>query len=540
MFNPLRRIDAPAETLLPVGKTMSHPLEKSPGKGRPAKGAIASYPQPLCLRNAESARLSTLPYADLAAFTDWLMHGTKEGQRLICLFALPEEDASHRLIAALADDRKGVLYSMSTELSGPYPSLAARLPQAHLFERILHEELGLVPEGHPWLKPARFSHTDGPHVGDMEFYQVEGEEVHEVGVGPVHAGVIEAGHFRFQCLGEEVLHLEISLGYHHRGVDALLREAGTPLSPRMLPLMEVVAGDSTIAHAWAFCSLYETFTDTFASPQGQVLRSLALELERLANHTGDLGAISGDAGFFPVPSYCGRLRGDWLNATAVLCGNRFGRGFVRPGGCGFSVDKRLVDELKKRIADTARDVQGATRLLWHSNSFLARISDIGGLERADAEAVGLVGVAARACGLPRDVRRTHPLPGVPIPPSIPLQALGDVHARAYQRQQEIAESVSYCQRILETFLHSPDGEACKPVKGPMKENRIAFALVEGWRGEVCHAAVTGAGNTFKHYSIVDPSVHNWIGLALVLRGQQISDFPLCNKSFNLSYCGHDL
>ena len=499
----------------------------------------ASYPKPLCLRNAECARLSTLPYADLPSFTDWLTHGVKQGQRLISLFTLPE-GKRQRLIAALADDKRGVIHAMSTEVSDAYPSLTAKLPQAHLFERIVHEETGLVPQGHPWLKPARFSKVNGPHVGDMDFYRIEGGDVHEVGVGPVHAGVIEAGHFRFQCLGEEVMHLEISLGYHHRGVNTLLREAGSPLSPRMLPLLEVVAGDTTIAHAWAYCSLYESFTGTFASPQGQVLRALALEFERLANHTGDLGAISGDAGFFPVPSYCGRLRGDWLNATAVLCGNRFGRGFVRPGGCGYSLDKRLVDDLKKRVSSTARDVEGATHLLWHSNSFLARVSDIGRLERADAEAVGLVGVAARASGLPRDVRRTHPLNDVPLLPPVPVQEHGDVHARAFQRQQEIAESVAFCNRMLETFLDSPTEEACLPVKGPMQENSIAFALVEGWRGEVCHAAITGTGNTFKSYTIVDPSVHNWIGLALVLRGQQISDFPLCNKSFNLSYCGHDL
>jgi Ni,Fe-hydrogenase III large subunit len=273
------------------------------------------------------------------------------------------------------------------------------------------------------------------------------------------------------------------------------------------------------------------------------LRSLAQELERLDNHTGDLGALSGDMGYLPTQAYCGRLRGDWLNMTALLCGNRFGRGFVRPGGVAFELNRDLWQTLRDRLLQTARDVRGALKLMWNSSSVMSRLIGIGAISRRDAQDLGLVGVAARAAGLMRDARHTHPLPELPQPPEAQIVPSGDVYARAKVRDLEITASVGYCRRLLEDFLNSDPGKTRQapwnPLS-PLEPDSIAAALVEGWRGEICHAAVTDSQGKLRTLFIKDPSFHNWMGLAMALRGQQISDFPLCNKSFNLSYCGHDL
>jgi len=420
-----------------------------------------------------------------------------------------------------------------------------------LFEREIAERHGLLPAGHPWLKPVRFlparsgqdatdtdlfgrRHGHPKTVGVMDYYRVEGEEVHEVAVGPVHAGVIEPGHFRFQCHGEQVMHLEISLGYQHRGVERAL--VGGP-NKRTVFQMETLAGDSTIGHATAYSQLVEQLGGCRPSAKAHAVRAIALEFERLANHVGDLGALAGDVGFLPTASYCGRLRGDMLNLTAAICGNRFGRSLVRPGGVGHDVDSELAAKMSKQLRSVMSDVHGAIELLWDSATVQARFDGIGPVSRQTAEELGLVGVAARAAGLERDVRHDYPT-GLYQLTQIPLSVLhtGDVLARGYVRWLEIQRSALFIREQLESL---PGGPLRKPV-GPLQPDSIAVSMTEGWRGEICHVAITNSKGQFSTYKVYDPSFHNWQGLALALRNQQISDFPICNKSFNLSYCGFDL
>jgi len=500
------------------------------------------------MTNGRAVSLEGIPTLPFDGFKQAILDGVAAGQRASAMFgdSIRQSEVT-QLYVVMADDEQNQLYVGRTCIEGDqFPSLTPHCPQLHLFEREIAEQFGLKPVGHPWYKPIRYHHSWTPRdawnrsshqpipPGVTEFYRVEGDEVHEVAVGPVHAGIIEPGHFRFQCNGEQVFHLEIALGYQHRGVEQAMI-AGP--HPRSIHYAETLAGDTSVAHATAYCQVLEALAHCQNTARAQTLRGIVLELERLANHVGDLGALAGDVGFLPTASYCGRIRGDFLNMTALLCGSRFGRGMIRPGGIGFDIDQSRVDKLLRQLDAAEKDTTVAVNLLWDTPSVMARFENIGALPDSIAVELGIVGPAARASGLARDIRNNQPS-GIFRFVHVPVSTCdtGDVFARAFVRWLEIQQSIKFIRDQLGAI---PAGAPLVPVNS-LSPSSIAVTLNEGWRGEVCHVAITNEEGRFARYKIVDPSFHNWTALAYALRSQEISDFPLCNKSFNLSYCGHDL
>ncbi|MBF0407001.1 MAG: NADH-quinone oxidoreductase subunit C [Candidatus Riflebacteria bacterium] len=504
---------------------------------------------------------SNVPLLPFENFRNEILNSVNKGARIGSFFGIELENTSSqpiRIIAVLLDDQHGTIEVLSANPGESYPALTPECPQAHMFERELAEQYGVIPDGHPWLRPARFhpsfrKNTDKAVqqktdlIGVADFFRIDGEEIHEVAVGPVHAGVIEPGHFRFQCHGEKVFHLEISLGYQHRGIEKALM--GGP-GKRSIYQIETLAGDTTIGHTIAYCQIIESLKRLNVPERGHALRAVALELERFANHTGDLGALAGDVGFLPTSAFCGRIRGDFLNMTALLCGSRLGRGFVRPGGTAFDIDTvERLEKMSESLKKAEKDTNVAIQLIWDSSAIMSRFETTGTVKHAAGISLGLVGPAARACGNEIDVRQNFPfgqylstkiLPGYLSKSGI---GIGDVAARAYIRGLEIQNSFIFLKELLPKL---PSGNTLSSdCKGPeanqqLAANSLVVSLVEGWRGEICHTAITDSRGQFIRYKVVDPSFHNWIGLGLAMRNQAISDFPLCNKSFNLSYCGFDL
>lgn len=503
----------------------------------------------LSVRNNQSWELDRLSLLDEEMFRKRVIEEVRSGGRIANLFGLLEETGDVRIFALIGQDEQSKLNLFSFRVSHGAPffrSLTPELPQAHWFEREIAEQYSVKPEGHPWLKPIRYHknyrnapglwpESDGKSAsGSNDFFQAGGEEIHEVAVGPVHAGIIEPGHFRFSCHGEKILNLEIQLGYQHRGVETMMQE----VSPeRRVLLAESIAGDTVIGHAIAYCSAMESLSACRISPRAEALRFVALELERLANHAGDLAGFGADIGFLPTAAYFARLRGEFLNLLMELTGNRYGRSLLRPGGVLFDMDAKMIDSFKQRLLKTKEEMKDVSNLFFAQPSVLSRLENVGIVSAESVRELGFVGLTARASGCARDVRvdyahgmyRFHQVP-------ISLANNGDVYSRAMIRWLESQRSIDV---LLELFERMPKGDLMAAM-GPLKERHMTVSLVEGWRGEIIHTVITGGNSQIARYKIKDPSFNNWLALSLAVRGGQISDFPLCNKSFNLSYAGHDL
>lgn len=457
----------------------------------------------------------------------------KMKMRVIGFFG-KQEFQNVRLYVVLADDKVGKLYVSSTLFTPEvksYESITQSVPAFHMFEREFYEEFGIEPLHHPWLKPVRKNQDEYP------FFEMQGEDVHQVAVGPIHAGVIEPGHFRFMCQGEKVYDLEIMLGYQHRGVEELFLNA-KGYNNR---LAESVCGDSVIAYNMTYSQAMEALSDSAVSNKAQIIRRVALEMERIAIHIGDMGAISGDMAYLMGASIFGITRTLVINTMLEISGSRFGRGLINVGGVNFDIDDKMSDKIISMLDGVAKTVDRTTKVMLKKPTCISRMERTGVVSSESAKALGAVGMAARSSGVDLDTRFDfNDKWYTELDVVKPFKATGDVHSRFKLRYKEIKQSMQIVKKLL-AKLKEYKAEPIKVTPNAvLASNSFVVSMSEGWRGEVVHMAITGANGELLRYKMKDPSFNNWYMLAMAVRNNGVSDFPLCNKSFNLSYCGNDL
>ncbi|MBL0212843.1 MAG: hydrogenase [Myxococcales bacterium] len=478
-------------------------------------------------------RAAELEQLEPAAWRLQLLERARAGMRPLTIYG--RRDGEHVLVTSVLEDGAGLQISRTrVDPARGYHELTSELPALHCFERELHEQHHVRIAGHPWQKPIRFEGQPQAAMNAYPFYRVEGKEVHEVAVGPIHAGVIEPGAFRFMCYGEHVLHLEIQLGYQHRGVEARLLQ-GDPRRWRPWSRRSRATRASPTPGRTAPRS--RRSPEVSVAPEIELARGIALELERIAMHLAGLAGLAADLGFLAGASTYGRLRTTAINTSMRLCGSRFGRGAVRPGGSGLRLDDELRTVLREGLALLLTDGAIIDECFLAARSVRHRLAGVGVVTEEMARQLGLVGMIARSSGIPIDVRR--PARGIyaTYPIDVRLEPTGDCWARAGIRIEEIRASLRWLETVAEEVPALAPSRTVVPALSP---ETLAIAVVEGWRGEVVHCLETNADGGLIHYKVQDPSLRNWMGLALAVRGNDISDFPICNKSFDLSYCGNDL
>ncbi|TCT19040.1 NADH-quinone oxidoreductase subunit C [Thiobaca trueperi] len=469
---------------------------------------------------------------------------------------------------AEGDDEPAIRVYACLELHGDYLALETHVPlsqpllesQTPIFsgldrlERHAHDLTGVIVANHPddrrWTRhqawPAdRFPlRHDFPLAGesvkrtpaDVEypFVRVQGAGVYEIPVGPVHAGIIEPGHFRFQAMGEDVLRLEERLGYVHKGIEKL----GVGRDPAGLArLAGRVSGDSTVAHAWAACQAMERATGCRVPPRALSLRALLAERERIANHLGDIGAICNDVGFAFAHVQCARLREQWQRRSRELFGHRFMMDTIIPGGVAHDLSAAAFHALRLDHAALHRAVEPLFDVIEDHSSLDDRLDNTGILSRVDALALGCTGYVGKASGIDFDVRHHSPYPPYDsVRVEVPVQTEGDVAARVRVRMAEVRGSLWMLDRLLDAL---PEGEIAAPLPSPAP-GAMALGLIEGWRGEIlCFVRFDAAGHIARYFPR-DPSWFTWPALERLILGNIVPDFPVCNKSVNGSYAGQDL
>jgi Ni,Fe-hydrogenase III large subunit/Ni,Fe-hydrogenase III component G len=445
----------------------------------------------------------------------------------------------------------GVLV-LSLPATGPgdsYPGIEDFYPAANRMQRAIRDLNGIGstdPDARPWLRHASWppaflpleSDDSGtaaePVADDYAFVRVEGEGVHEVPVGPVHAGIIEPGHFRFSIVGEKVLRLEERLGYVHKGIERRFTELRQADGHR---LAARVCGDSAVAFSWAYCQALEGAAGLRPPPRATWLRALALEGERIANHLGDLGALGNDAGFAFVLAQFSRLKESWLRAMSGAFGQRYLLDFVVPGGTAVDIDSRAGETLAAAASAVEREARLLKEIVDEHAGVRDRFFGTGVVTPELASRLGLTGLAGRASGQPFDLRVDLPCaPYDELAPRKAGSASGDVAARVAVRFDELFES---CRLVVDILARMPAGSRACAVPDAA-DGVSGLGLIEGWRGPVLVALTAGAGGAIRRCHPHDPSWLNWPVLEHAVIGNIVPDFPLINKSFNLSYSGHDL
>jgi Ni,Fe-hydrogenase III large subunit/Ni,Fe-hydrogenase III component G len=432
-----------------------------------------------------------------------------------------------------------------------FPSLATRSFAASRFEREIHDLLGLAPRGHPDLRrlalhqywPADYHplRRDAAPRGDLAdagqpfpFRHVEGEGLFEITVGPVHAGIIEPGHFRFTVEGETIVNLETRLGFVHKGTEKLFETLPFARTPE---LAERVSGDTSAGHALAYCQALEALAGLDVPPRARWLRTVLLELERLYNHVADVGMIVNDTGFGFGHAHCFRIREELLRLNARAAGHRLLRGAIVPGGVTGPITKAGLAEVAATVERLVADFEEVAGLSLANTMVLERLQGTGRLTPATAREMQVVGLVARASGIDADARRDAPFAAYgELDVRVAGYDAGDVWARTMLRIDEAREAA---RLIRAAAGRAPDGSTRASLP-PLPAGGHAFGLVEAWRGPVWHWILADGPTALGRVKIVDPSFRNWPALEYAVLKNIVPDFPLCNKSFNLSYSGADL
>jgi Ni,Fe-hydrogenase III large subunit/Ni,Fe-hydrogenase III component G len=477
----------------------------------------------------------------------------EQGGQLVALWATDDRDLQRGFcLRVLLRDADGfiLLEHILPDERARYPDLAPIFPVANRMQRAAFDLVGVqcdADDQRPWIWAAAWPIDRFPLRRDFEpspkwepgqedypFVQVLGDGVHEIPVGPIHAGVIEPGHFHFQVVGEKVLRLEERLGYTHKGIEKRFE---------MLPILDAhrlagrISGDSTVAYAWAWAQAVEAIGGVVIPPRAAWLRALLLERERIANHLGDLGYIGNDAGFAFGLAQFSRLKEDVLRLNQRLFGHRLLFDTVVPGGCAREPSTAAVAELGAQCTTLLRELRILRDIYDEHAGLQDRFRDCGRVSRELAGKLGLTGLAARASGLPGDLRCDFPDTAyAALGVHRVTHAEGDVAARVAVRFDETLESLRLVEQIVATL---PDGDAAFAMP-PITVPAFALGAVEGWRGPVLMALESGADGTIRRCHAHDPSWQNWPVLEHAVIGNIVPDFPLINKSFNLSYSGHDL
>ncbi len=457
------------------------------------------------------------------------------------IFALPKENTSLIIYVRINETLE-------------FPSLTPIAHDAWNYERKIRSFFGLIPVGHPdtrqlllhgnWptnIFPLRkdFDWQERPEfaAGDYKFQKVEGEGIYELPVGPIHAGIIEPGHFRFSLAGEEIMLLEPLLGYTHKGSEKLFEIL--PLS-QTVKLSEKISGDSSFSHSWAYCMALEKLSDVRVSERAEYLRVIYAELERLANHLGDIGAIMLDTGFNFGGANGARLREVIMQINEELTGSRFLRGVNTVGGVTKDISEEVKISLIKKLKHLQKDFSEVLEIAYGSTSLFNRLRDTGTISYEVAKNHGVTGVVARCVGMETDARKdfAYSVYGQLFTNDIAIENTGDVLARFNVRVKEVESSLSLIFKALETM---PKG-AIKADVGQLKlkGNGMVTSLIEGWRGEIVYFVTTDSQGRISRVAPKDPSFMNWTVVGTAGLGNMVPDFPLINKSFNMSYTGFDL
>ena len=479
----------------------------------------------------------------------------ENGCRLASVFAEDRTAATddfliYYVFDHLADCRFLMVRTVVPSHMPAFPSVAAEVPAVNWQEREIQDLFGLVAGGHP--NPRRVAlHDNWPDVhplrkdfpidtvlsafeGEQHVYRPTlGEGVFQIPVGPVHAGIIEPGHFNFAVAGEPILYLQLRMFYTHKGIEKRFEQL--PVN-RAVYLAESISGDSSFSHGTAFCQAIERAAGIEIPARARRMRTVLLELERLYNHVGDIGAIANDVGFGIANAHASRLREYILAVNEELTGSRLLRGIVCPGGLRHDWDDQRVDKCRESLRRFERNFADLMQIVDSSDSTRDRLEHTGILHPDKARDLGIVGVGGRASGVDRDLRRDHQYAAYgEVSFEVPVYQEGDVLRRMRVRVDEIWQSLGIIKQV---FINLAPG-SCRVNVPILPPDRVAIGAVEGWRGEILHWIRTGANGRLERCKIKDPSLSNWPAIVEAVQGNIVPDFPVINKSFNLSYSGTD-